>query len=436
MKSFLQSLKRLDNESLIEAIHGREHLIHGSSSGEIADWHVIQMTKRPDVAEQYSGKNGRIFLIEKKNETKNLTDADIEEFARYEYKRNPSVLYGDFDEEEFVEEMVKAFNPDDIVNSADAYDNTEIMTDLSDYYGNWWREGVDTHGEWAVSVKSAINYIPVKYNPRMKVFIKSLKRPGNESLIEAIIKGYNAIFESDDINDNLLVDARNYKTADAFVKNVLDNSNISIQGEIKTIPINKIKGTDYLELDKALSKNEQLSVSQAENIVSPTDDYVIGKKVEYPIEVIDNGDGTYNLMAGNHRLVQKLINGETDVVANIQNIKGKSTVSQLIDIWNKAQSMFEATEKKSELQILKDNKVPLTDEERKEVFKKDAVWHCGSSIDPNTGEKVQKVSAVWKSKHPKTGDITYVSNTHRLYNTAKSLDAIINKFHNFVKDSA
>ena len=436
MKSFLQSLKRLDNESLIEAIHGREHFIHGSSSGEIADWHVIQMTKRPDVAEQYSGKNGRIFLIEKKNETKNLTDADIEEFARYEYKRNPSVLYGDFDEEEFVEEMVKAFNPDDIVNSADAYDNTEIMTDLSDYYGNWWREGVDTHGEWAVSVKSAINYIPVKYNPRMKVFIKSLKRPGNESLIEAIIKGYNAIFESDDINDNLLVDARNYKTADAFVKNVLDNSNISIQGEIKTIPINKIKGTDYLELDKALSKNEQLSVSQAENIVSPTDDYVIGKKVEYPIEVIDNGDGTYNLMAGNHRLVQKLINGETDVVANIQNIKGKSTVSQLIDIWNKAQSMFEATEKKSELQILKDNKVPLTDEERKEVFKKDAVWHCGSSIDPNTGEKVQKVSAVWKSKHPKTGDITYVSNTHRLYNTAKSLDAIINKFHNFVKDSA
>jgi len=194
MKSFLQSLKRLDNESLIEAIHGREHFIHGSSSGEIADWHVIQMTKRPDVAEQYSGKNGRIFLIEKKNETKNLTDADIEEFARYEYKRNPSVLYGDFDEEEFVEEMVKAFNPDDIVNSADAYDNTEIMTDLSDYYGNWWREGVDTHGEWAVSVKSAINYIPVKYNPRMKVFIKSLKRPGNESLIEAIIKGYNAIF--------------------------------------------------------------------------------------------------------------------------------------------------------------------------------------------------------------------------------------------------
>lgn len=110
-------------------------------------------------------------------------------------------------------------------------------------------------------------------------------------------------------------------------------------------------------------------------------------------------------------------------------------IEKAVDYIKNNNSLFEATGK-SELQKLKDNKVPLTDEERKEVFKKDAVWHSGSSIDPNTGEKVQKVSAVWKSKHPKTGDITYISNTHRAYNTAKSLDAIINKYHNFIKDTA
>lgn len=110
-------------------------------------------------------------------------------------------------------------------------------------------------------------------------------------------------------------------------------------------------------------------------------------------------------------------------------------IEKAVDYIKNNNSLFEATGK-SELQKLKDNKVPLTDEERKEVFKKDAVWHSGSSIDPNTGEKVQKVSAVWKSKNPKTGDITYISNTHRLYNTAKSLGAIINKYHNIVKDSA
>lgn len=113
----------------------------------------------------------------------------------------------------------------------------------------------------------------------------------------------------------------------------------------------------------------------------------------------------------------------------------KEEIEKAVEYIEDNNSLFES-KGKSELQILKDNKVPLTDEERKEVFKKDAVWHYSSSIDPNTGEKVQKVSAVWKSKHPKTGDITYITNTHRAYNTAKSLDAIINKYHNFIKETA
>lgn len=93
------------------------------------------------------------------------------------------------------------------------------------------------------------------------------------------------------------------------------------------------------------------------------------------------------------------------------------------------------SEAKTEFQKLEDNKVPLTDDERKECFRKDAVWGYGSSINPVTGKKEQKVCAVWKSKN-KNGDITYITNTHRAYNTAKSLKSIINKYHNFIKGTA
>ena len=94
------------------------------------------------------------------------------------------------------------------------------------------------------------------------------------------------------------------------------------------------------------------------------------------------------------------------------------------------------TEAKSEFETLKKNKIPLTDEERKEVFKTDAVWHYGYSTDPNTGRKVKKVSAIWKSKNPKTGKIVYGSNTHRAFQTAKSLKSAIKVFHDFIKGTS
>lgn len=93
-------------------------------------------------------------------------------------------------------------------------------------------------------------------------------------------------------------------------------------------------------------------------------------------------------------------------------------------------------EKQSEFSKLEKNKVPLTPEERAEVFKQDAVWHYGYSIDPNTGEKVQKVSAVWKSKDPKTGEITYITNTHRAWNKAPTLKGAISRYHKFIKGTA
>jgi len=84
-------------------------------------------------------------------------------------------------------------------------------------------------------------------------------------------------------------------------------------------------------------------------------------------------------------------------------------------------------EDKGQYKKLEKNKVPLTDEERKEVFAKDAVWHHG----PNE----EKTPAVWKSKD-KDGKITYITMTHRAYNIAKSLKAIINKYHNFIKGTS
>lgn len=82
---------------------------------------------------------------------------------------------------------------------------------------------------------------------------------------------------------------------------------------------------------------------------------------------------------------------------------------------------------KSEFQKLKDNKVRLTPEERKQCMSKKAVWHFnGGSPSP----------AVWKSKDPKTGKTTYVTNTHRAYNTAPTLKGAIGRYHKFIKGTA
>jgi len=91
--------------------------------------------------------------------------------------------------------------------------------------------------------------------------------------------------------------------------------------------------------------------------------------------------------------------------------------------------------KKSEFQVLKDNKIPLTDEERKEVFKRDAVWHYASSTDPNTGKKVEKVSAVWKGKDT-SGKMWYITNTHRAWQKRPTLKGAINIYHKFIKGTA
>lgn len=76
---------------------------------------------------------------------------------------------------------------------------------------------------------------------------------------------------------------------------------------------------------------------------------------------------------------------------------------------------------------LKKHKIALTVEERDKAMKANAVWHHG----PN-GEKT---CAVWKSKMP-NGDVVFVTNTHRCFQTASTLDGAIKKYHDVVKDTA
>ena len=80
-----------------------------------------------------------------------------------------------------------------------------------------------------------------------------------------------------------------------------------------------------------------------------------------------------------------------------------------------------------EFKTLRDNKLALTDEERKEVIGKKAVWHHG----PN-GEETP---AVFKTKD-NSGKTWYVTNTHRVYQKRPTLKGAISIFHSFVKGTA
>jgi hypothetical protein len=71
--------------------------------------------------------------------------------------------------------------------------------------------------------------------------------------------------------------------------------------------------------------------------------------------------------------------------------------------------------------------VPLTPEERKRVMDADATWLFGPGGTPSP--------AVWKSRNAK-GDVTYVTNTHRAYNTAPTLKGAIGRYHKFIKSTS
>ena len=190
----------------------------------------------------------------------------------------------------------------------------------------------------------------------MKNFIISLKRPENAPLVEAILKGYEIIFE-----DKVKGGKADNKKASDF-----DPKELKMGIEIEQEHTNDKKLAEEIAMDHL---------------------------TEFP-----------NYYTELKKMEKKLESGITEA-------------------------------KQYDINKLKKNKIPLTEEERKEVFKKDAVWHYGTSTDPNTGRKVEKVSAVWKAKDS-SGDIVYITNTHRAASSAKSLNAIINKYHNFIKGTA
>ena len=86
------------------------------------------------------------------------------------------------------------------------------------------------------------------------------------------------------------------------------------------------------------------------------------------------------------------------------------------------------TKSKNEYTKLEKNKVPLTDEERVLVMEREAIW--------NHGPNGEATPAVWKSVDKKTGDTTYITNTHRAWNKAPTLKGAINRYHRFIKSTA
>ena len=84
------------------------------------------------------------------------------------------------------------------------------------------------------------------------------------------------------------------------------------------------------------------------------------------------------------------------------------------------------TRKKYDFKQLKNNQVPLSEEERKIAMDAGAFW------DTPQG----KQCAVWKSKNPKTGETVYITHTHRAFRVAPTLKGAIREFHSFIKDTA
>lgn len=83
-------------------------------------------------------------------------------------------------------------------------------------------------------------------------------------------------------------------------------------------------------------------------------------------------------------------------------------------------------ERASQFETLKKHKKSLTPEEQEECLKAKAVWHHGKNGAPS--------SAVWKSVNDKK--TTYVTNTHRAFNTATTLKGAIKRYHDFIKGTA
>lgn len=194
------------------------------------------------------------------------------------------------------------------------------------------------------------------------------------------------------------------------------------RGPKTTWSSNHTNGHVYVIID--LSQNSDspyLMYTLIKPLDITADDYQMGNKEklvnmanefeDYPLEVL--GD----LM-------------DINSINSVMNFGQKKTVPtniQEVRVIIKEQ-MEQLLERKTKFEKLEDNKIPLTDEERKKVMDADAVWHFSHLNKPSP--------AVWKSKDKKTGKITYVTNTHRAYQDRPTLKGAISIFHSFIKGTS
>lgn len=207
-----------------------------------------------------------------------------------------------------------------------------------------------------------------------------------------------AAAQADQLSPTIEKLAKDSNSYSDFELAVLNNSNMSADPRIQTIQVNKIRSTDYLELDDALANNTKLTLDQAEAMVSPTDPYIEGQQVTMPIEVRDEGDGSYSLVAGNHRLVQTLINGEKTIDANVV---GDRSGKSLKDIYNeitnkpkeKAKKKRKKTTKKSD-----SKKVPGAKKQPKTEYKRGQITKLERQLDEMLGTEGFIASGKWQAR--------------------------------------
>ncbi len=89
--------------------------------------------------------------------------------------------------------------------------------------------------------------------------------------------------------------------------------------------------------------------------------------------------------------------------------------------------ILEENKKRYDWKFLKKNKLPLSDEERKEAMSRGAVWHFSH-------HKGKPSCAIWKAK-TKSGEIVYGCNTHRATAIKPTFKAALNAFK-FIKTTA
>lgn len=86
--------------------------------------------------------------------------------------------------------------------------------------------------------------------------------------------------------------------------------------------------------------------------------------------------------------------------------------------------------------VLKKCQVKLSPEERKLCMDRKAVWNFHLTRDRKTGKvRHNKTPAVFKSVLP-GGETWFTTNTHRAYNTTRTLKGTIARYHNFIKGTA